>query len=78
MKGNILQSNGSTVVLIDYSVDTETNIVNGKLGYIGTVTESPIELFDKTTGYRIIVTIPDEVLNMLTYIAMEDLDLEIN
>lgn len=78
MTGNILRSIGNTLVLINYSIDTQTNIINAGLAYIAVGNISPVTLKNLTTGETFIVNLPTEVEQMKTYGVYDDCDLEIH
>ena len=76
--GNILQSAGSTLVLVNYLFDPDTNIINSGLAYIGSGNVSPVELRNKLTGESYSVLISDEVAEIVTSATYHDCDFELS
>lgn len=67
MKGKILQSQRSTIVLIDYSIDKDKNEVSAMMSYFESGLSSPIEVTDLSTDESYNLIVPDEILALGTY-----------
>lgn len=67
MSGKILQSQGGTLVLIDYSIDESTNTVKAMMSYFESGLVSPTEVTDLSTDESYMIIIPDEILSLGTY-----------
>ena len=63
----ILQSQGSTLVLIDYSIDETENTVTAKMNYFESGLSSPTEVTDHSTGKSYNILVPDEIIALGTY-----------
>lgn len=63
----ILQSQGSTLVLIDYSIDEAANVITAKMNYFESNLTSPTEVTDTVTGEKYSLIIPKEILAIGTY-----------
>ena len=75
--GNVLQSAGSTIVLVNYLYDPETNLINSGLAYIGSGNVSPVELRNIVTGESYKVLISEEVEGIVTSAVYDDCDFEV-
>ena len=67
MNGNILQSQGSTIVLIDYSIDETENTVTAKMNYFESGLAEITEVTDHSTGESYNLIVPDEIRSITTY-----------
>lgn len=63
----ILQSQGSTLVLIDYSINEEKQIVTAQMNYFESGLAEKTEVTDTVTGEKYSLVIPKEILAIGTY-----------
>ena len=67
MKGKILQSQGSTLVLIDYSIDEIENTVTAMMSYFESGLSKITEVTDLSTGESYNLLVPEEIRAIGTY-----------
>ena len=67
MKGKILQSQGSTLVLIDYSIDETENTVTAMMSYFESGLSKITEVTDLSTGESYNLIVPEEIRAIGTY-----------
>lgn len=63
----ILQSQGRTLVLIDYSIDEAANVITAKMNYFESGLKSTTEVKDLSTGESYNLIVPEDVMNIGTY-----------
>lgn len=67
MKGKILQSQRSTIVLIDYSIDEDKNEITAQMSYFESGLSKITEVTDLSTDESYNLIVPEDVLEIGTY-----------
>ena len=63
----VLQSQGSTLVLIDYSVDKSKNEISAKMSYFESGLSKITEVTDLSTGESYNLLVPEDAISIGTY-----------